>query len=257
MTRYRSGASDRSEDLASSALQQHRTHAVPELDRSIELTDRISAHDETSRRIADKSPQRETAFDFHAISSDRHRAAAMQVQIHCAFGADAAKRRRVAERCEQRRRQRVAGAAFDGDRTLRGGRQPLRWCQSCADARAETEPIEPGAGEDDRVVVADVELGKTRIDVAAQIAQIEIRTQRTQLCLPAQRRCADACAFWQLIEPRVVIGTSSIAMSAWRARNRAATCSACQSASALLRVAMRSGFKASAPACAAQAGCAG
>jgi len=93
---------------------------------------------------------------------------------------------------------RVAGAVFDRDRALRRGRQPFRWFEPAADAARFAEAFQARAGEDDRVVVAGVELGQARVDVAAQRPHLERREALAQLRLAPQARRADDRARGQM-----------------------------------------------------------
>jgi hypothetical protein len=129
----------------------------------------------------------QSTFDVDAVGSDRNLAAALQVARQGALGADATCGVGIVERRKQRGDARIAGAIFDRDRALRGGRQPFRWFQPAADTAGFAESVESGAGEDDRVVVAGVELVQARADVAAQVEHCQIRTQRAQLRLSPQR----------------------------------------------------------------------
>src|SRR3546814_3199213 len=68
------------------------------------------------------------------------------------------------------------------------------------DACVETKPQQAGTGQDDRVVLAGIELGQAGVDVAAQVQQFQIGAARTQLCLAPQGRRADARASRQRID---------------------------------------------------------
>jgi hypothetical protein len=79
-------------------------------------------------------------------------------------------------------------------------RQPGGRIEAHAHAIGEAEPLQAGAGEHDRVVVAGIEPRQARVDVAAQIEQLQVRAPGAQLRLPAQRRRADARARRQLVD---------------------------------------------------------
>ena len=66
-----------------------------------------------------------------------------------------------------------------------------------APSAAAPEAREPGRGEHDRVGVAGGELAQARVDVAAQLHDLEVGPQRAQLRGAAQRRGPDARALGQ------------------------------------------------------------
>ena len=55
----------------------------------------------------------------------------------------------------------------------------------------QPQPLQPGGGEDDRVDLARVELAQARVDVAAQLHDLEVGPHGEQLRAPAQRGGAD------------------------------------------------------------------
>ena len=69
------------------------------------------------------------------------------------------------------------------------------WC-------ADAEPLEPGAGEQDRVELALVEPAQPGVDVAAQQFEPQVGARVPQLRLAARARRADARAVRQVCEAR-------------------------------------------------------
>ena len=88
----------------------------------------------------------------------------------------------------------------------------MRGIQSRADAGIKSQPGQASASQHDGVVVAGIESGQPRVDVAAQIAQLQIRAQRAQLRLSTQRRGAHASALRQPIQVRKMIADEGICM---------------------------------------------
>ena len=118
------------------------------------------------------------------------RAAPAERAAHRALGAHAERRRAVGERREQRS---DLGARRPGTRCrARPARAPAgisSTSRRARDARIEAEPRQPGGGEHDRVVLAAIELGEARVDVAAQQADLELRD--------SARRSAPSGAGWR------------------------------------------------------------
>ncbi len=115
------------------------------------------------------------------------------------------------QRCDQRLNRRVAAAAFDTDGALADRRQNNLRAQFLTNARRETQALETGAGENDGVVFALIELGQARIHVTAQIAHHQVGPPRAQLALAAQTGRADARALRQVVERGEVIRDEGVA----------------------------------------------
>ncbi len=97
------------------------------------------------------------------------------------------------------------------DDALGRGRQHLLGYEQLADAIVELESLEPGSGQDDGVIVAVIELGQARVDVAAQPVDFEIGKSLAHLRLAAQARSADATAGRQIGKTVEMIGDKSVA----------------------------------------------
>ncbi len=92
----------------------------------------------------------------------------------------------------------VGGAAFDAHCALPAGWQAVLDADGRGDAVFETQADQAGGGEDDRVIFAGIQLGQARVDVAAQEADLQVRTPRQQLGLATQAGGADDAAQRQL-----------------------------------------------------------
>ena len=80
-----------------------------------------------------------------------------------------------------------------------------------ADPPGQPEPLQPGRGEQDRVVVAAVELGEARLDVAAQRGELQARVARRDLRGAAQAGGAHARPRRQRAERGVAVGDEGVA----------------------------------------------
>ena len=96
----------------------------------------------------------------------------------------------------------VVGAALQADRPLPHRRQHPRRVENLRDAVREAEPHQPGFREDDRVEVLLVELPQPRLDVAAQVDELQVGPAVEHLRPAAQAARADRRAFGQVVEPR-------------------------------------------------------
>ena len=73
------------------------------------------------------------------------------------------------------------------------------------------QPFQAGGGEYDGVVLAGIQLGEAGIDVAAQVADHEIRAGGPQLALAAQAGGADHGPLGQLVDLLETVGDEGIA----------------------------------------------
>lgn len=75
----------------------------------------------------------------------------------------------------------VGTAALDAHRTLAASRQAVIDADGGGDAVFKAEADQAGGGEDDGVVLAGVQLGQARVDVAPQEADLQVWAARQQL----------------------------------------------------------------------------
>ena len=106
-----------------------------------------------------------------------------------AFEQNGAMRRRVVDGLQQRERRGVALARRDPHRTLRARRQHHIVGNRRADF--ESQPVEPGGGEQRRIDRAIFDFGHPRRDIAAQHRRFEIGPHCLQLRGTARARRAD------------------------------------------------------------------
>jgi len=139
----------------------------------------IGAGDETSQ------PQLPSAD--HRVGTQRHLAAAGQCACDCTLGQHAGGSIGIDQGLQPGNDIGPRRQAFDTERALSGGRQRHLGRHHRADALAQSEPGQPGRGEDDCVVLAFVELAQTGVEVAAQAGHGKEGILRMDLRFAAQR----------------------------------------------------------------------
>lgn len=140
---------------------------------------------------------------------ERYLAAAFQSLVEDAFGLYAQGGVGIVEGGKQGIDGAV-GTAFDADGALADGRQGNMGGQCFADACAECQTFQSGAGEDDGVEFAAVEFVETGLHVAAQIEQLQVGADGGKLHAAAQAACADFCALRQFGKLCVMVGDKGI-----------------------------------------------
>ena len=95
---------------------------------------------------------------------------------------------------------RIVRQALDTDDALRRGWQHLCRQELLADVLPELQTLKSCGGQDDCVVVAVLEFLESRIDVAAQRLDLEVRAHHLELRLPAQARTAHEGTLRQIVE---------------------------------------------------------
>ena len=139
-----------------------------------------------------------------AVRAERGLAVAFERHHHAPLRGDAAARRFVVQRGEERFGQLVVVAALDSERALPDRRQRDLGLENPGRAMLETEPDEPGAREHDGVALAFVHLAEPGVDVAAHRDDLEIGTRRAKADCPTQAARADLGALGELLETAVL-----------------------------------------------------
>ncbi|MGF6740317.1 hypothetical protein OKW47_004063 [Paraburkholderia atlantica] len=106
---------------------------------------------------------------------------------------------------------RAIGANLDAERALSRRGQTILGIEQRADTIGETETLQPGRGQNDRRVVAAIELGESGIEIAAQRPHVEMRIAHAQHRLAPQTRGADHGTGRQRGERVVLIGHERVA----------------------------------------------
>src|SRR5690606_12747546 len=120
-------------------------------------------------------------------------AAPLEIAEEPALGLHADARAGLLERREELPEVVAIERALDGQRALTHGGQADVEGEGRERARTvEVEPPEPRRGQHDRVEVALVEPAETRLDVAAQRVDLEVRTARLELRFAPEGRGPDA-----------------------------------------------------------------
>ena len=104
----------------------------------------------------------------------------------------------------------VGGAALDPHGALAASRQAVFGADRGTDATLEAETNQPGGSQDDRVVLAGIQLGQTGINVATEELDFQVGAARQQLGLTAQTGSADHATGRQRIEIGVGVGYKGI-----------------------------------------------
>ncbi len=105
----------------------------------------------------------------------------------------------------------IVGAAFDADGALADGGQERVGRENFGDAMRGAEAVESGFGEHDGVVFAAFDFAEAGVDVAAEIANVEIGAKMKKLRAAAEATSADAGAFAKSGEIRAVVGDEAVA----------------------------------------------
>ncbi len=105
----------------------------------------------------------------------------------------------------------IVEAALDADRALAIGWQALLRLDEGGDTVIHLKPFQAGGGQDDGVVFAGIQLGEAGVDVAAQVADHQIRAGGAQLALAAQAGGTDHGTLRQLVDLVETVGDKRIA----------------------------------------------
>ncbi len=93
--------------------------------------------------------------------------------------------------------------------------------QQFRDAVLPTQAPQPGRGQNDRVVLTFVQLSQTRIQVAANVGNLQVRPHDAQLRRSPQRRRADARASSEVRQPSADDGIPRVLALRYRRQNEA------------------------------------
>ncbi len=106
---------------------------------------------------------------------------------------------------------RAVGANLDAERALARRGQTVFGIEQRADAIGETQALQTCRGQNDRRVLAAIELGEPRIEIAAQRPHIEMRIAHAQHRFTPQARGADHGTGRQRGERIVLVGHERVA----------------------------------------------
>src|SRR3954454_14921315 len=127
------------------------------------------------------------------VRAERHHATSRQRTANLSLGSHAPLRRMMVERSKHLDQVCTLFETLDTDRALTRRGQAFLGLQYCADARVESEPLEARRRENNRGVLAFIELAQTGLHIAAQGNHIERRIARSHLALAAQAGGPDGC----------------------------------------------------------------
>jgi DMSO reductase anchor subunit len=191
IVRRRAAAGQPSNNSSAPSKRSSAATRRPRPSGSLAFPTALVRTDLSAARLPDHAFERKQAAVARRVRADRHVTAAMELPVHRPLGFDAEAGIGVIEFAQQGVYFGIVFARLDGDRALGDRRQPARSIEPMTDIARQPQTVQAGAGEDDRVVVAGFELRDPRVDVAAQILDIQIRSARTQLRLPSHRGRAD------------------------------------------------------------------
>ena len=119
-------------------------------------------------------------------------ASAVECRQHRPFGENSGMGFRVIQRQERRSRGFVVGAGFQSECALAdGGEHDLR-CDPFGNPAREAQTVEAGLCQDDRVVLACIKFREPRIDISADIGEIQVRAVVQKLGLAAKAAGSDS-----------------------------------------------------------------
>jgi hypothetical protein len=127
--------------------------------------------------LAQEAAQPDFGVEPYSIGRDGRLAVPAHGSEDASLGQDAELRLRVGEFVEQARHGLVPAALFDGERPLADGRQEPLGLEYLARHVREAEPDETRAREDDRIDHSFAAFSETRVDVAAERDDLEIRAK--------------------------------------------------------------------------------
>jgi len=191
-----------------------RRHALAERERGGEIG-RLHAFLRAQHALAvghrHRAAQMQRAVAPYGVRGERHFATAAERARHRAFRLDRERGVFIVQRCEPRGEIGAVRANLDAERALPRCRQALGRIEQRTDARFQTETLQTRRREDDRRVLAAVELGETRIEIAAQRPHFEMRKARANHRLATQARRTDDAPRRQRIERCVMRRHESVA----------------------------------------------
>ena len=189
-TRYRyvaaGVATHFSQDAVRSAGHQHSCQLRSETRRLRSRSLHRAAHDGVTVRSCHQPVQRELVTHDTTKRADGNLTAALERGEETALRGRRDARRELIERFEARARFRIIVATHDSECALTGGRQPIGRFERFADQIFAAEAPHTGEREDDRVVLPLLHFIDATVEVAAQVADDEIRPGMEQQCASAQ-----------------------------------------------------------------------
>ena len=144
------------------------------------------------------------------MRADGHLAAAFEAQQEGPFRGHGGGGAGVVEELQLFEQFGVVPAQFDAERALADGRKHHRRVEFDGDPPLQAEAVEAGAGQDDGVVLAFVELAQAGVDVAAQVENRKIGPHGGQLGFTPQARGADPGAVRQGGHTGAVVGEKGV-----------------------------------------------
>ncbi len=165
----------------------------------------LGIHIFTGARVADQCSQAQPIpFDL-GIGGQRDLATASEPARHSALGQGGGARRGVVERRQQSRCRRIVAQDLDAERALARRRQRNRGRNDLPDAISQAEALQPGRGHHQRIEIATIQLGQSRVDIAAHCLDHESGKLCSQHQFAPQARGTDAGSGRQFVQRGVLV----------------------------------------------------
>ena len=157
----------------------------------------------------DQCFERHTPVSEHAgESADRQVAASADPGKELPFRLDGTVRVRLVYRHEPLERRHVVGATLDCERALPDLREHQRRVEDLGDLPGQAEPLQRRYSDHYRIVLAG--LSQTRLDVAAQRVEPDVRADRCELRPPADGPRRDPPTGGDVVEARTDEGVTRV-----------------------------------------------
>ena len=150
------------------------------------------------------------AFEL-GIGGQRHAAAAAEHPADGTFGAHADPGVRMVQGAQPGFQIDATGTDLDGQRALARGGQHVGRRQHAADPLGQPQAFESGGGQHDGSILAGIEPGEPRVEIAAQCPHHESWIHASDLRLTAQAGGADDSARRQACQIGISSGDESVA----------------------------------------------
>ena len=181
----------------SSSRASSRAEILAGRDRTVTTGDRGPG----AVRAGVAAEQVELVADDAGQRADRSPAASSGCAEERALGLDRQARVAIVDGCGHREHPLVVGPDLDGDRTLPRGRRHDLGLESLGDPVTEPHPVQSRAREHERVGLTRIEPAQSRVDVAVEWMNDEIRPPGEQEARPPRAVGPDATTRRQIGEP--------------------------------------------------------
>ena len=199
------------DDFGRTLLQQRLCYLRAECFRLFRRTAGGGADQLPSVRQGNEAAQRQHSSVQFGKAAQRYLAAAIQAPAHFPFGPHAGGGIGIVQRCQTGKQVGTIGTDFDAQRTLADCRQAVAGFQQRGNALGQSQPAQSGSGENDRIVLAFVELAQPGLHVAAQRFDSQMGIAGANLAFAPQAGSANHRARRQLFQTGIAHRNESVA----------------------------------------------